>query len=153
MPIHVEVVTQEKKLFEEKEADMVVIPGVEGVLGVLPRHTPLLTTMTLGELRIKKGNAEESFAIYGGVVEIRPDKVVIMADEADFAANISLEEAEEARARASQILAEGPPPEEHSLLVAELRRAELAINVARKTRSGAGSIRIISPGDEDDDNE
>lgn len=149
MPIHVEVVTQERKLFEEKQADMVVIPGVEGVLGVLPRHTPLLTTMSLGELRIKKGNAEESFVIYGGVVEIRPDKVVVMADVADFAADINLEEIEAARERAAKILAEGPPPEEHTLLVTELRRAELAINVARKTRSRAGSIRIISQADED----
>lgn len=148
MPIRVEVVTQERRLFEEAAADMVIIPGIDGLLGVLPNHTPLLTTMDYGELRIKKGNAEESFIIYGGIVEVRPDKVVVLADAADFAANISLEEIEAARERAAKILAEGPPPEEHTLIAAELRRAELAIDVVRKTRSRAGTVRIISKTDE-----
>ncbi len=153
MPIHVEVVTQERKLFEEPFADMVVIPGIEGEMGVLPRHTPLLTTLAFGELRIKKGRAEESFIIYGGVVEVRPDKVVVLADAADFAADISLEEIEAARERAAEILAQGPPPDEHQLIAAELRRAELAINVARKTRSRAGNIRIISQTDDNNEPE
>jgi F-type H+-transporting ATPase subunit epsilon len=150
MPIRVEIVTQERRLFEEPAADMVIIPGSEGLLGVLPNHTPLLTTMSYGELRVKKGSAEESFAIYGGVVEIRPDKVVVLADAADFAADISLEEIEAARERAAKLLAEGPPPEEQALIAAELRRAELAINVARKTKSRAGTIRIISKSDIED---
>lgn len=144
MPLHVEVVTQERMLFEEREADMIIIPGAEGEMGVLPNHAPLLTTMKLGELRVKKGNAEESFVIYGGVVEVRPDKVVVLADAADFTANINLAEIEAARERAAKILAEGPPPEEHSLIAAELRRAELALDVTRKTASRAGSIRIVS---------
>lgn len=152
MPIHVEVVSQERKLFDEPAADMVIVPGVEGILGILPNHTPLLTTMNFGELRIKKGNAEESFIIYGGVVEVRPDKVVVLADAADFSANVNLAEVEAARERARQILAEGPPPEMQSLYVAELRRAELAINVARKTKSRAGTVRIISQMDDDTKN-
>lgn len=144
MPIRVEVVTQERRLFEEPEADMVIVPGIEGLMGILPNHTPLLTTMGFGELRIKKGSAEEDFAIYGGIVEVRPDKVVVLADAADFGADINLTEMEAARERAAKILAEGPPPEEQALIVAELRRAELALNVARKTKSRAGTVRIIS---------
>lgn len=151
MPIHVEVVSQERKLFEEPAADMVIIPGKEGELGVLPRHTPLLTTMSFGELRIKKGNAEESFVIYGGIVEIRPTKVVVLADAADFTSDLSLEEIEAARERAAKILAEGPPPEEHTLIASELRRAELAVHVIRKTRSRAGNVRIRSQVDESTD--
>jgi F-type H+-transporting ATPase subunit epsilon len=143
MPIHVEIVSQERKLFEEPEADMVVVPGSEGELGILPRHTPLLTTMKFGELRVKKGNAEESFVIYGGVVEVRPDKVVVLADQASLTAAINLDEMEAARARARKLLDEGPPPEEQSLIFSELRRAELAINIAQRTRSQAGSIRIL----------
>jgi len=72
MTIHVEVITQEGRLFEEQAADMVIVPGSEGEMGVLPHHAPVLTTMGFGELRVRKGNAEESFVIYGGVVDIRP---------------------------------------------------------------------------------
>src|SRR5690606_27267265 len=113
----------------------------------LPNHSPLLTTMKYGELVVKKGSAEESFIIYGGVVEIRPDKVVVLADEADFTANVNIQEIEDARNRAAKILAEGPPPEEQSLYLAELRRAELAIDIYRRTRSRAGSIRILTDGE------
>ncbi|PJF43707.1 MAG: ATP synthase F1 subunit epsilon [Phototrophicales bacterium] len=144
MPLHVEVVTQERKLFEDKAVDMVIVPGSDGVLGILPNHTPLLTTMKFGELIIRKGRAEESFAIYGGVVEVRPTKVTVLADAADFSADISMEEAEEARERARKLLEEGVPEDERTRLLHELRRAELAINIARKTRSRAGSVRIIT---------
>jgi len=99
MAIHVEVITQEGLLFEENEADMVIVPGSEGEMGVLPHHAPVLTTMGYGELRVKKGNAEEDFMIYGGVVDIRPGHVIALADmaESSYAANVA--EAERARAR------------------------------------------------------
>ncbi len=58
MPIHVEIVTQERKVFEEREADMVIVPGSEGEMGVLPHHAPVLTTMGFGELVVRKGNKE-----------------------------------------------------------------------------------------------
>lgn len=144
MPIEVEVVTQERKLFEDDAVDMVIVPGSDGELGILPRHTPLLTTMKFGELRIRKGRAEESFIIYGGVVEVRPTKVTVLADAADFTANISIAEAEAARERAQTLLAEGVPVDERKRLLAELRRAELALNIARKTTSRAGGVRIVS---------
>jgi F-type H+-transporting ATPase subunit epsilon len=140
--IHVEVVSQERPLFNEPEADMVVVPGSEGVMGILPNHSPLITTMNYGELIVRKGEAEETFIIYGGVVEVRPDKVVVLADAADFAAEISLREAEEARARVLQILEDGVPPEDEAFIAAELKRAELAVNIARKTESRAGSVGI-----------
>ena len=149
MPIHVEVVSQEKKLFEEPQADMVIVPGSEGVLGILPNHTPLITTMSYGELLVRKGAAEEAFAIYGGVVEIRPDKVVVLADAADFASELSLKEAEEARQRVLDLLKEGVPPEEEQFVAAQLKRAELAINVARKTQTRAGKLHIRVVKDKD----
>lgn len=151
MPLHVEVVTQERKLLDEQGCSMVIVPGSEGEMGILPNHTPVLTTMKYGELRVIKGDAEESFIIYGGVIEIRPDKVVVLADEADMTAALNLQAIEEARDRARIILEEGPPPEEHGLYLAQLRKAELAINVYRRTRSRAGSIRIITEFDDDDE--
>ena len=80
MPIHIELVTQERKIFEEPEADIVIVPAVEGEMGVLPNHAPVLTTLSFGELVVRKGDAEERFAIYGGVVDVRPDKIVVLAD-------------------------------------------------------------------------
>ncbi len=149
MPIHVELVSQEKKLFDEPNADMVIIPAVEGEMGVLPNHAPVLTTMGFGELVVRKGNAEERFAIYGGVVDVRPDKVVVLADMADSSYQLDLQAAEEARARAAQILAEGVPEDQNREALLALRRAELAVKVSRKVRSGGSMLRIVP----DDDSE
>src|SRR5688572_10626905 len=150
MPIHVEVVSQEKLLFEEPAADIVIVPGSEGVMGILPNHTPLITTMAMGELIIRKGSAEEHFAIYGGVVEVRPDKVMVLADAADFADAISIREAEEARERVLRLLEQGVPPEEQAFIAQELRRAELAINISRKNQGGQGrvGIRVVQQEDQ-----
>ena len=73
--------------------DAVVCPGIEGELGVLPHHAPLLTTLGFGELRIRTGGQEEYFAIAGGFLQVRPDKVVVMAETADLASEIDLEAA------------------------------------------------------------
>lgn len=151
MPLHVEVVTQQRKLLDLPDADMVVIPAREGVMGVLPNHAPVLTTMQYGELIVKRGDAQESFIVYGGVVEIRPTKVTVLADEASFTNGINIREAEAARERIAQILEEGVPPEERTLYLQEMRKAELAINVYRRTQSRAGSIRIVTDYDLDEE--
>ncbi|MFZ4826983.1 MAG: ATP synthase F1 subunit epsilon, partial [Phototrophicaceae bacterium] len=90
MPIHVEVITQERKIFDEPAADMVIIPASEGEMGVLPNHAPILTTLNFGDLVVRKGSTEEHFAVYGGVVDVRPDKVVILADMADVVADLDV---------------------------------------------------------------
>jgi F-type H+-transporting ATPase subunit epsilon len=149
MPIRVEVVTQEKMLFELDDADMVIVPGSEGVMGILPNHSPVISAMNAGELIVRRGNAEEVFAIYGGFVDIRPDKVLVLADAAEFASEISVQEAEAARERVQAILDQGVPPEDEALVAAQLRQAELAINVARKHQSKAGSVRIRVMKDEE----
>ena len=145
MPIRVEVVTQEKKIFET-DADMVVIPASEGIMAVLPHHAPVLTTMGFGELIIRKGNAEESFAIYGGVVDVRPDKVVILADLAESSYDITGDAIEAARASAEKVLKEGVAPEVNRDAALALRRAELATRLQRKVRTSA-VMRIV---DQDD---
>lgn len=143
MPIHVELVTQERKVFEEPEADIVVIPAQEGEMGVLPGHAPVLTTMTYGELIIRKGDAEERFAIYGGVVDVRPDKVVILADLADSSFDLDIEKAQAARERAQEMIAQGGEQNPNREALLALRRAELQLKVSRKVRDKSVGLRIV----------
>ncbi len=149
MTIHVEVVTQERKVFEEQEADIVVLPGSEGEMGVLPRHAPLLTTMGYGELIVRKGPAEERFAIYGGVVDVRPDKVVVLADLAESSFSIDIRAIEEARERAGRMLQEGVPENQNREAQLALRRAELGARIHRRIQ-GRGSVLRILDQDEAD---
>ena len=106
MPLRLEIVTPEKLAYED-EVDSVVLPGSEGELGVLPHHAPLVSTLGAGELRLRKGGQEESFAIVGGFLQVRPDKVVVMAETADMASEIDLEKAQEARREAERALESG----------------------------------------------
>ncbi len=134
MPILLEIVTPERQVFSE-DVDSVVCPGVEGELGVLPHHAPLLTTLGVGELRIRRGGEEEFFAIAGGFLQVRPDKVVVMAETADMAAEIDIEKALEARREAEQALAEGfEEPADLARARAALQRALLRIRVAERRR-------------------
>jgi F-type H+-transporting ATPase subunit epsilon len=150
MPISVEIVTPEKVVFSEPEADMVVVPGSEGEMGILPRHAPVLTTLAFGELIVKKGRAQESFAIYGGVVDIRPDRVVVLADLAESSYAIDSAEVEAARERAAKLMESGVPEEENRAAALALRRAELALRVQRKVQSRGGSVlRIIDDEEEE----
>ena len=106
MPLLLEIVTPERLAYSDT-VDSVVLPGSEGELGVLPHHAPLVSTLGVGELRIRKGGAEESFAIVGGFLQVRPDKVVVMAETADMASEIDLEKAQEARREAERALESG----------------------------------------------
>ena len=112
MPLHLEIVTPERLAYED-DVDTVICPGIEGELGILPHHAPLLSTLGFGELRIRKGGSEESFAIAGGFLQVRPDKVVVMAETADLASEIDLEAAQagapRGRARPSRKASPSPP--------------------------------------------
>lgn len=144
MPIHVELVTQEKRVFEEREADIIIIPGSEGEMGILPHHAPVLTTMGFGELVIRKGGREERFAIYGGVVDVRPDKVVVLADLAESSFDLDMDAIEAARESAAKLMAEGVPEAENRSAALALRRAELAARIQRKIHGRSGAVmRII----------
>ena len=96
MPLHLEIVTPERLAFSGS-VDSVQLPGSEGELGVLPHHAPLIATLGTGELRIRHGGSDESFAVFGGFVQVLPDKVVVLAESADLASEIDLERAHEAR--------------------------------------------------------
>ena len=143
MPLHVQIVTQEGKLFEDDGVDMVLVPGTEGEMGILPHHAALLSTLNYGELRIRKGGAEESFIVYGGVVEVRPDRVIILADTAESSFELDEAKAEEARKRAEELMRSGVP-EEKRYAIEELRRDGIQENVLRKIRQRPPAIRIKS---------
>ena len=106
MPLQLEIVTPERLAYSDV-VDAVTLPGSEGELGVLPHHAPLVSTLGFGELRIRKGGVEESFAIVGGFVQVLPDKVVVMAETADIASEIDVEKAAEARREAERALESG----------------------------------------------
>ena len=150
MPLHVQVVTQEGLLFEDEAVDMVVLPGSEGEMGVLPHHAALLSTLNYGELRIRKGGAEESFIVYGGVVEVRPDRVIVLADTAVSSYELDEAQAQQARQRAEELMKVGAP-EEKTYAIEELKRAGIQENILRKVRSrpSANRIKVL----EDDENQ
>jgi F-type H+-transporting ATPase subunit epsilon len=137
MPIRLEIVTPEKLAYSD-EVDAVALPGSEGELGILPHHAPLISMLGAGELRFRKGGLEESFAIVGGFVQVLPDKVVVMAETADLAAEIDLERAEEARRDAERALAAGfVEPADVAKARAALQEALVRIRVAeRRHREG-----------------
>lgn len=147
MPLKVEIVSQEGPLFSEPEADIVVIPGTDGEMGILPHHAALVTTLAFGELRVRKGNAEESFIVYGGVVEVRPDSVRVLADVAESTFDLDAQKAQEARANAEKVMKEGVPPDRTAAVMQELRRANLQENILRKVKSRAATVRIRTSDD------
>ena len=138
MPLRLEIVTPERQVFEG-DVDSVVCPGVEGELGVLPHHAPLLTTLGVGELRIRHGGDEEFFAIAGGFLQVRPDKVVVMAETADMASEIDVQRAEEARREAERAIEAGfDEPADLARARAALQSALLRIHVAERRRHREG---------------
>jgi F-type H+-transporting ATPase subunit epsilon len=137
MPLLLEIVTPERLAYSDT-VDAVTLPGSEGELGVLPHHAPLVSTLGLGELRIRKGGNEESFAIVGGFLQVLPDKVVVMAETADMASEIDLDRAEEARREAERAIATGfNEAADLASARASLQQALLRIRIAeRRHREG-----------------
>jgi len=131
--IKLDIVTAEKEVYSE-EVDMVIAPGVEGQLGILPHHTPLMTILRPGELRIKKGEEEVSLVISGGFLEVRPDRVIVLADAAEKVEEIDVARAEEARRRARERLAEKPEGFDAARTDAALRRSLARLKVAETVR-------------------
>jgi len=130
--LQVEVVTGERVVFEANDVDMVVAPGSDGTLGILPSHAPLITTLTAGELRIKKEGAEQSLVVFGGFMEVTPDKVVVLADSAERAEEIDLARAEEARRRAETDISNRRSEVDLAQAEASLRRAAVLLRVGQR---------------------
>ncbi|MGO8947797.1 MAG: F0F1 ATP synthase subunit epsilon [Ktedonobacterales bacterium] len=139
--LHVRVVTAQQTVFQG-EADMVIAPGSEGQLGILPEHAPLLTTLALGEMRIRHGGVDESLFVAGGFLEVNTDVVTVLADDAQRAEEIDVGHAEEARRRAEAILAQqGITADAESSAAGELERAIGRIKVAELHSNRIGTRR------------
>ena len=149
MPIRCEIVSQDRLVYEG-DVDIVIVPSTEGEMGILPNHAPLLATLGFGIVKVRAQGQEEAFTVAGGVVEIQPDIVTLLADVAESVAEIDFARAEAAKDRAEKYLAEGPPPDKDAYLKLEaaLRRSKLRLDAVKRYRRGTRSP--IAPVLEDD---
>ncbi len=131
--IKLDVVTAERVVFSD-EVDVIVAPGVEGQLGILPHHAPLMTMLQPGELLVRRSGGELSIAVTGGFLEVRPDRVIILADAAERAEDIDIRRAEEAKRRAEERLSEHAPGADMAQAEAALHRALVRIEVVRRRK-------------------
>ena len=133
--IKLDVVTAERPVFSD-EADFVVVPGSMGELGILPRHAPLLTTLEVGEIRVRKDGQEYDLFISGGFMEVLPDRITILADTAERAEDIDEARAIEARHRAEALMATKVSDIEMATAEAALRRAVVRLKVLKRKHGG-----------------
>ena len=142
MTIRCEIVSQDRSVFEG-DVDIVTIPGNDGDMGILPHHAPLLSTIRPGVIKVRRNKEELVFTITGGLVEVQPNIVTILADAAESVEEIDVARAEEARQRAEERLKEGVPPGTAAHLAAEaaLSRSTLRLEMAKRF----GRSRIQRP--------
>ena len=132
--IKLEVVTAERIVYTE-DVDTIIAPGAEGQLGILPHHAPLMTILQSGELVVRRGNDEDTMAISGGFLEVRPDRVIVLADQAERAEEIDEERAAAAKQRAEERLRQrGTEGFDETRAEAALRRAIARVSVAEKVK-------------------
>ena len=137
MPIRCEIVSQDRTVYEG-DVDIIVLPGTDGEMGILPHHAPLLTTLKYGFIKVRQKGQEEIFAVSGGVAEIQPQIVTILADAAEHIDEIDESRAEFAKKRAEEALSQVAPTDTDTLLALEaaLRRSALRLDAVRRYRKG-----------------
>lgn len=135
--LRLDLVTAERVVYSD-DVDMVIAWGLEGQLGILPHHAPLMTILQPGELIIKKDNEEIYMAVSGGFLEVRPDRVIVLADACERAEEIDIARAEDAKRRAKDLIE--TPSTEIDTATAEgaLRRSLVRLKVAEKIRRKRG---------------
>ena len=135
MSIRCEIVSQDRMVWEGS-AEIVILPGEAGEMGILPNHAPLLTNLKLGVLTVRTPQDEMHFTIAGGVAEVQPNLITVLADAAENVMEIDISRAEAARRRAEDILANGPGPDIDAYLSLEaaLRRSNLRLEAVRRFR-------------------
>jgi len=139
MTIRCEIVSQDRTVFEG-DVDIVVLPGTAGEMGILPHHAPVLTTLKYGVVKIRRAGKEEIFAVSGGVAEVQPSIVTVLADAAENVDEIDVARAEMAKERAADALAQGTAKDPDVLLNIEaaLRRSNLRLDAVRRYRKAGG---------------
>jgi F-type H+-transporting ATPase subunit epsilon len=142
MTIRCEIVSQDRTVFQG-DVDIVVLPGAAGEMGILPHHAPVLTTLKYGIIKVRHNNKEELFAVAGGVAEVQPSIITILADAAENIEEIDVVRAKAAKKRAEDALANlSPEGDRDAYLVMEaaLRRSNLRLDVVRRYRRVGGNI-------------
>jgi F-type H+-transporting ATPase subunit epsilon len=131
--IKLEIVTAERQTFSD-DVNAIIAPGIEGQMTILPHHAPLMTMMQSGELTIKKEGEDTYLFVSGGFLEVRPDKVIILADACEHCDEIDIARAEEAKVRAEERLRSKSSEADQSRAEAALRRSINRLKVAEKIR-------------------
>lgn len=152
MTIRCEIVSQDRLVYEG-DVDIVVIPGIEGEMGILPDHAPLLSILDHGVIKVRKDNQEEVFTVAGGLVEVQPEIVTILADSAESIEEIDTNRAEEAKRRAEELLAEGPAKDDidkYLAIEAALRRSNLRLDAVKRYRAGRARVQRTEQSGESD---
>jgi F-type H+-transporting ATPase subunit epsilon len=145
MTIRCDIVSQDRTVFTG-DVDIVVLPGAGGEMGILPHHAPVLTTLKYGVVKVRKGGKEELFVVAGGVAEVQPDVVTILADRgAENIEEIDIDRAEAAKKRAEEYLASGVPvdTDRYAIMEAALHRANLRLDAIRRYRKGGTRIPTL----------
>jgi len=135
MTIHCEIVSQDRIVYQG-EALMVNLPGADGEMGILPDHAPLLTLLQFGVIEVKTQSEVFHFTVSGGVVEVQPDQVTILADAAENVEEIDIARAEAAKVRAEALMKTTPQmdAERYESLKSALQKSNLRIDAARRYR-------------------
>jgi F-type H+-transporting ATPase subunit epsilon len=136
MPIRCEVVSQDRIVFQG-DVDIVNLPGVDGDMGILPNHSPVLALLRFGVVTVKTKTDEQFFTVAGGVAEVQPDQVTILADAAENVDEIDIQRAEMARKRAEEALLKTPQSQtdEYLAIQAAMRRSNLRLDAARRFKN------------------
>ena len=131
--MRLEIVTAERVVYSE-DIDILVAPGTEGELGILPRHAPLLTILKSGEIRVVKDGEDNLMAVSGGFLEVLGNKITILANTAEREDEIDEQRAEEALKRAEERVAAAPAERDLEMALASMRRSLARLRVARRRR-------------------
>ena len=133
-----EIITAERQVYSD-EVDMVIVPGFDGQLGILPRHAPLMTMLKPGELMVRKNGAEDMYvAVSGGFMEVLGNRVSVLADTCERSDEIDEERAQQAIQRAQERLANHGSELELERAMDSLRRAQVRVNLVRRRRTRSG---------------
>lgn len=136
MTINCEIVSQDRIVFQG-DVDMVVLPGAAGEMGILPHHSPVLTVLNYGIITVKMSGREEHFTVAGGVAEVQPDQVTILADAAENVEEIDVQRATLARQKAEERLKDlqTEDKDRYMVMLSALKRSNLRLQAANKYRA------------------
>jgi F-type H+-transporting ATPase subunit epsilon len=144
-PMRLEIITAERLVYSD-DVDVVVAPGIEGQLGILPHHAPLMTALQPGELMVRKNGEESYLAVSGGFMEVLGNRVTILADAAESSDEIDEQRSQQAVERARERLEKREEDIELEQALSSLRRAQARLNVVRRRRRSGAQERMERPG-------